>query len=296
MKSGDSELSILRENEHLNEICSNTPNPRIVRGLELLSRPGNRYQPVGTDNPYISIPNNQPLLLNPKNKEQYQTYTNNGVHKYISLPLRMLFEAVAEKKSSNRELFFITVNLSKKTSNALVKNVKAAPAVYMDRIRGQLRDAGNLWDFFFVLEPSDDGSLHAHYIAALTPEEKTQFKSILEKDASSANNAIRFQSTYKRYHPARPGTPEWELLELDDEYGLSSYPEKGTDRNGRLRRYSEVPVDVGSADYIAKDFNKRLEGFGEQHWSAPMHIKKRASELYEEAYGLQRADQVKIKG
>ncbi len=309
--AGDDLPRISRQDEVVTESSEFTPTPALVRAVAHAAITGNDRGLVDTSNYNLTSSFTPPLLDRPSHKKPNHKITrrvDQGPHinhnrldeegqgrpqktltRYISYPLRTLYQAVEGLCEVNEAMHAVTVYFSQEVSEALRGNKKGAVVGYAERVKLRFDRAGiSFKNYFFVLEESASGGLHAHFVAAFDPQLIKRVRELLKADGAGEDSDVKIQAGYWQYHSASPGTPEWELLELDSEFDLNQY-ELHTLESGRQRWRRRVPVNIGWADYISKDLHRRLQGIPGQHYYAPIRVKKAAAELYEEKHVYQRS-------
>ena len=258
------------------KVSENRGVARIERSLVNRDLTLSTGLPVDTNNSNI-ISSDSLKPINKKDKKAAQIKVKNHNNKSVSFDLRSLFLAIAEINGLNpsARLAFVTVNLSMKVSRKLLANSKKATKSYAinlnNRFKAGLRTKGlhlkEQPSFFLVLEDSRDKSLHAHIIISHHPDDKDTLNKMFRKDTANHNNDVVFQYEYRLWLNALPDSDAWMRNELDLEYDqhhqqddkLCIYPGRAFNKHGQERFYTDVPVDIGSADYMSKDLEKPFQ-------------------------------------
>lgn len=289
MESSPKPLRNLSRNKPPYTGCSERANPALARAIAMLVTTGSLLAPVDTFNKRIVSLKDLPLLPNIKDRERAFNIGNLSV----SYPLRFLFLALKERKRQRRqpaeELLHITVNLSGAASRKLLASRKGPVGAYANKLKERMKLLSVKPDYFFIMEKSEDKTLHTHFIMVLPSGQEDLIKKILLKDTNRRPNSVKLDKEYKNYLIIKPDTDEWNLHQIDLEMGESQYPYLETAGRFSGHYYGMKMVDIGLADYLSKDLMKRsLLGYTGRTWYAPHNITEAANNLYEEAYKLQR--------
>lgn len=264
-------------------VVISSPNPRILRALQKQEITVNNLAPVDTNNANIPSTDSLPFLPNPKKRSGP---INIGKLK-LSYQLRYLFKALLQWKETraDHKIMFATVLFSRVTEDKLNKAKKGPVSAYGDRLSKAFKNLDNETNFFFTLEKgkSLNKRLHAHILIAYHPDDFDTLEALLKKDAINTGSGVKTQHHYILKHPAKPGSAEYEILELDEEHGLCSYKK---DENGNY--YKKLPIDVGAADYISKDLSKGCLGKSKRRYYATRSLTQLSNELWKEGYELQK--------
>ena len=278
------------------ELADLSVNPRLQRALEKWDATITDYSPVDTYNPNIVDPSelvSVGSLGRTKNRNQVTKA------KSVNLLLRAAFAALAEihLQSQKSQLSFVTVNLSRSESARLAYGGGAASygkklkRRFAERLKSAPLQFSQKPDFFLVLEDSSDGSLHSHIIMRHHPDDVPELDAMLRKDTEGHGSAVRFQTDFRLWLDAAPGSLSWQVneLELEEYPDLCSYPLLGVNRHGQERFYRIQPVDAGAADYISKELELAIKGNPEANrLFIEGRVKTRARQIYTERYALKR--------
>jgi len=262
------------------------PNPRILRAMQQQEITGNNLAPVDTSNSNIPSTDSLPSLSNRKKRSGPFKF---GVkNRKVSYQLRYLFKALLQWKGEREgyKTAFATVHFDRITEGKLTKAKKGPVSAYGDRLSKALKSLDNEANFFFTLELGRQANkrLHAHILIAYHPDDFETLKTLLKKGANNTGTGLKIQHTFILKHPARPGSFEYEALELDEEHGVCSYEK---DQDGKY--FKELPVNIGSVDYISKDLAKRVLTKTKHPYYAPQSLTKIANQLWDKAYEKQKA-------
>jgi hypothetical protein len=265
-------------------IAISAPNPRISRALNKQEITGNDLAPVDTSNTNIPSTDSLPSLPNRKKRSRPITI---GKRK-LSYQLRYLFKALLQWKEDkvDYKISFATVHFDRITEGKFTKAAKGPVSAYGDRLSYINKQLIHDANFFFTLEKgkTTNKRLHAHILIAYHPDDFDTLKAGLKKGANTTGTGLKIQDTYILRHPARPGSFEYEALEVDEEQGVCSYDK---DKTGNY--FKELPVDAGSVDYMSKDLAKRVISKTKHPYYAPQSLTKTANQLWDEAYEKQKA-------
>ena len=282
---------ILRKTHMTKPEVISAPNPRIQRALNKQTITGNDLAPVDTSNTNIPPTDSLPPLPNRKKRSRPITI---GKRK-LSYQLRYLFKALLQWKEDKADykISFATVHFDRLTENKFTKATKGPVSAYGDRLSYINKQLNHDSNFFFTLEKgkTTNKRLHAHILIAYHPDDFNTLKMLLKKGANTTGTGLKIQDTYILKHPARPGSFEYEALEMDKKVGLCSYDddEKDPKRDGKpIKFFKELPIDAGSVDYMSKDLAKRVISKTRHPYYAPQSLTKIANQLWDEAYDKQK--------
>lgn len=260
-----------------------SPNPRILRTVQKQEITGNDLAPVDTSNTNIPSTDSLPSLPNRKKR----TGPIKTGKRKLSYHLRYLFKALLQWKETraDHKVSFATVHFDRVTEDKLTKAKKGPVSAYADRLSKALNNLDNEANFFFTMEKgkSSNKRLHVHILIAYHPDDFDTLKALLKKGANTTGTGLKIQHTYILRHPARPGSFEYEALELDESHGVCSY---NKDKDGNF--FKELPVDAGSVDYMSKDLAKRVITKTKHPYYSPQSLTKIANQLWDEAYDKQK--------
>lgn len=295
-----SKTRINRQKQPQPELLEQPVSPRLIKGVAKLFTTLSYDRPVDTGNNNTINPE-ELLEVVSEGRDKSGTQKVKSKSKSVNLLLRAAFAALKEVHLSleSSQLTFVTVNLSRKASLE-VENGGGA-AYYGEMLKRKFKRAlttGKLKllqkpSLFLVLENSKDGSLHAHIIMQHHPDDVAVLNKILRKGTDNHDNAVLFQTEYKLWLDANPGSCAWHrnVLDYDTDKVQCPYPHIGTDKRGReWRFYRIMPVDAGAADYISKELGKPLcDDLGASRMYIDKDIRSRAKVVYNEAYKLKQS-------
>lgn len=295
-----SKTRINRQKQPQSELLDQPINPRLIKGVARHYTTLSYGRPVDTGNNNTIDPE-ELLEVVSEGRDKSSKQVAKTKSKSVNLLLRAAFAALEEAhlQLEKSQLTFITVNLSR---NASCEAANGGGATYYgEKLKRKFKRTLTTGKskllqkprFFLVLENSKDGSLHAHLLMQHHPDDLEVLNKMLRKDTENHDNAVLFQTEYKLWLDAAPGSYEWHrnVLDYDTDQEQCPYPYIGTNkRGGEWCFYRIMPVDAGAADYISKELGKALyDGLDASRMYIDKDIRSRAKIIYSEAYKLKQS-------
>ncbi|TCK05868.1 hypothetical protein [Marinobacterium mangrovicola] len=257
-----------------------TPNPRIMRYLEKSALLRNDLLPVDTMNSALIPTEELPYLPHPK-KRKLIDYRGK---RRVSYQLRFLYDALVTW-TVEREGYctsFVTLHFSREYERRLKQRKKGPAGAFSDSLQKSLKALVHDASFFLVVEQgfSENKRLHAHVVISYHPEDREALMVVMRHYSDNT----KIQDDFELMLKPKSGSFVASAIELDDEHGLNAYEKKKGGRGG----YSmKLPVNIGAADYISKQVLSNRVRFKGSPIYAPQDLRRRAADLYADAYEQQ---------